>query len=107
DSHTRVWITTRDARLIWPARLLDVFAERELDPRHRSRKQELAGRTSILDLHDCVQSTNRIRRTVQEVESRHTARKLTIKIDVGRIQYILRVDHRGDGECAFVNRVEH
>src|SRR5215213_5875289 len=38
NTHARVWIATRDARLVRRARALHVFAERKLDSRHRTRK---------------------------------------------------------------------
>ena len=49
DAHARAWITTRDAGLIRLAGALNVFAERELDPRHRSgKKNSLAGRPYLI-----------------------------------------------------------
>src|SRR6476659_1106749 len=41
DAHTRVWIAALDAGHVRRTRTLDVFAERELDARHRARKDEL------------------------------------------------------------------
>src|SRR6185369_12073388 len=65
NAHARVWIAARGARQVGPARLLHVLAKRKLDPRHRTRKQKLARRAAIFDLDDGVQSTDRIRGTVQ------------------------------------------
>ncbi len=95
------------ARLVGRAGALHVFAERKLDPRHRSRKQKLARGPAILDLHDCVQAADRVRRPVQQIQRGDTARQLAIEIDVSWVQHVFSPDHRSYGERAFVDGVEH
>src|SRR4029079_15217724 len=68
NTHARVWITARDARLVGRPRALHVFAERKLYPRHRSWKQKLTRRPAILDLHNRVQAADGIRRSMQQIQ---------------------------------------
>src|ERR1043166_9411415 len=60
-AHACVWIAPLNAGKIRCARSFYILAERELDARHRARKNKLTRRTSIFNLHDGIQAADRIR----------------------------------------------
>src|SRR6266850_6802314 len=62
--HACVWITSLDTRLVRRARALWIFSQSKLDPWHRAGKKKFLYRPSVLNLHNGIQSADRICGTV-------------------------------------------
>src|SRR3712207_4939979 len=106
DAHARRRVARLQAGYV-EVRALRVLAERELDAGRSARDGEVRRRMSPLELDGRAQAPDCVARAVQKERGRRASGELSVDVYGGRVEYVLRARHRGDGLCALVDRAVH
>jgi hypothetical protein len=108
DAHARAGIAGRRSsrRAGAAAAALGIFAERELDARHRALEDEVL-RTGLApaQFDHLILAANRVGAAVEHVRDRQAAGEVAVDVDVGRREHVLDPGHRAHRRAPFVDRV--